>query len=728
MDTLIQSGLTDKLALGLSLFNTLAALWLGLTVLLSGDRRHWPVVAGGAGLLLSAMFFLSHTIILSLGVTSLGPGMEFWWRLTWLPAGVAPLAWYLINRRSATLTGGAWRWDRFAPFALAALGAVILGLLIAANPFVGYSGLVLGGFLSVQGPLDATPLVWLYVVYVVLCYGLSLLAMVRRQALRRGPRVQVRARPWLVGINGLLLAASLIVGFTAVWTIHNALPIARQDAMTFGLLRIADFVVTALISAMIILLGHAVLSYEVFTERPLPRRGFFRHWRSVVLVTMGTAFLVTLLLKGNVPPIYSLALLACAAVGAYALFTWRSYQDQQTLVTGLRPFVTSLQLSDRLLGGQPSALPEAERLLAALCEDALGAAEATLTLSPESARRPSVIAYRSPRLGARDADRQMEPGAGYELTLQTERGPAGVLRLGPKSDGSVYTAEEIDLARAAAERLLDTLAGEQVVGILMRLLRHRLSELKVLGARHERVILDEVLPRLHSALLRLQSANHAGAEQRPGYVSLPRSECDMGIAALLEAQRSLSLLLDAAAPVTPALERKGLAAALREALEAEFAGQFDRLEWRVDSTLETTARDAAAGVSAEVVYYAVVEAVRNAARHGRGDDPQRPLNLTLSLRLGRGLWAVVEDDGVGLLHSRLLHGSADAHAGSRGGRLEGDSQSAAAIGGHGLLFHSTMAAVLGGYLSVLSRPQGGCRVEIWLPETALRDLRPALDS
>jgi hypothetical protein len=35
-----------------------------------------------------------------------------------------------------------------------------------------------------------------------------------------------------------------------------------------------------------------------------------------------------------------------------------------------------------------------------------------------------------------------------------------------------------------------------------------------------------------------------------------------------------------------------------------------------------------------------------------------------------------------------------------------------------------MLAVLGGYLSVLSRPQGGCRVEIWLPEAALR--APAL--
>ncbi|MBI3761558.1 MAG: hypothetical protein HY260_06815 [Chloroflexi bacterium] len=708
METIIESGLADKLALALSLFNTLAALWLGLTVLLSGDRRHWPVIAGGSGLLLSAMFFLSHTIILSLGVKTLGPGMEFWWRLTWLPAGAAPLAWYLVNRRSANLTGGAQGWDRFAPYALAGLGAAILALMIAANPFVDYSGLVLGGFLTVRGPLDATPLVWLYVVYVVLCYGLSLLAMVRRQAQRAEPRVQLRARPWLIGINGLLLAASFIVGFTAIWTVRNALPIAHQDTVTFGLLRLADFVVTALISATIILLGRAVLSYEVFTERPLPRRGFFRHWRSVVLLTIGTAFVVMLLLKTDVPPIYSLTLLACLAVGAYALFTWRSYQDQQKFVTGLRPFVASLPLSDRLLGGQPGALSEANRLLEALCEDALGAAGATLTLTSESPRTPLVITYRSPRSTVEAR------GAGYDLTLQTVRGPAGVLRLGPKIDGTVYTAEEIDLARAAAERLLDRLAGEQVVGILMELLRHRASELKTLGARHERVIHEDVLPRLADALENLQKANHAGSSD---LVSLTRSERDATLAGLTEAHRTLSALVQTTAPVHPALDREGLTAALRATVESEFADQFERVTWRVDRALEAASPESPTGIPAEIVYHAVVEAVRNAARHGRGDDSARPLALTVTLRHERGLWAVVEDDGVGLLQSRLLHRSVES--GKRG--LAGsDADEAAVIGGHGLLFHSTLLAVLGGHLSVLSRPQGGCRVEIWLPESALR--------
>jgi hypothetical protein len=395
------------------------------------------------------------------------------------------------------------------------------------------------------------------------------------------------------------------------------------------------------------------------------------------------------------------------------LFTWRSYQDQQTFVTGLRPFVASLQLSDRLLGGQPSALPEAERLLAALCEEALGAGGATLTLASDSGQRPAVIAYRSPHARARPAGRD-DAASGYELTLQTAHGPAGVLRLEPKIDGSVYSAEEIDLARAAAERLIDTEAGERVVGILMGLLRHRLAEVKILGTRRERVILDDVLPRLRSALSRLEHANHAGTDPSE-HVSLSRADRDLGVAALTEAQRELSNLLETAVPINPALERKGLARALRDAVEAELAGQFDRVDWRVDEALEKTGPpELVSGIAAEVAYYAVLEAVRNAAIHGRGGEHDRPLNLILTLRLGQGLWAIVEDDGVGLLLSRLLHVNPES-----AGRAA-EPAAPQAIGGRGLLFHSTMLAVLGGYLSVLSRPQGGCRVEIWLPEAALR--------
>jgi hypothetical protein len=52
-------------AQAVSLFNTVLLLWLGLTVLLTGDRRRPATIAGGVGLLLGALFFMGHTLLIA---------------------------------------------------------------------------------------------------------------------------------------------------------------------------------------------------------------------------------------------------------------------------------------------------------------------------------------------------------------------------------------------------------------------------------------------------------------------------------------------------------------------------------------------------------------------------------------------------------------------------------------------------------------------------------------
>ena len=42
-----------------------------------------------------------------------------------------------------------------------------------------------------------------------------------------------------------------------------------------------------LIAAAVLLQGQAVVSYEIFTGRTLPRRGLWRHWRSAVILAAG---------------------------------------------------------------------------------------------------------------------------------------------------------------------------------------------------------------------------------------------------------------------------------------------------------------------------------------------------------------------------------------------------------------------------------------------------------
>src|SRR5512139_2701346 len=85
----------DWAILAISLYNTIILLWLGLTILLNAQQRHWGIWLAGGGLLTGAVFFLSHSAIWGLGRLD-SPAVDFWWRLAWIPVVLAPFAWYVV--------------------------------------------------------------------------------------------------------------------------------------------------------------------------------------------------------------------------------------------------------------------------------------------------------------------------------------------------------------------------------------------------------------------------------------------------------------------------------------------------------------------------------------------------------------------------------------------------------------------------------------------------------
>jgi signal transduction histidine kinase len=168
------------------------------------------------------------------------------------------------------------------------------------------------------------------------------------------------------------------------------------------------------------------------------------------------------------------------------------------------------------------------------------------------------------------------------------------------------------------------------------------------------------------------------------------------IANLQSTHRQISdLLHDLPPAIGPDLARLGALGALRRAVETDLGGAFDQVRWEVPPAVEEAAR-ALDALSAEVLYYAAREAVRNAARHGRGQSPGRRLCLTVGAAEGPDvggrsqLDVCIEDDGVGF---------APAPAQDEGG--------------HGLALHSTLLAIMGGSLSVSGAPT--TRVIISLP-------------
>jgi signal transduction histidine kinase len=296
-------------------------------------------------------------------------------------------------------------------------------------------------------------------------------------------------------------------------------------------------------------------------------------------------------------------------------------------------------------------------------------------------------------------------GAVWAVPLWSERGLIGVLLLGDKRDGGLYTQEEIEIARATGERLIDTQASAEMARRLMDLQRQRLAESQVIDRRTRRVLHDDVLPKLHAAMLTLGVGSWESGDGIAGPDSqllTPNSRLEEAVTLLADVHRQVANLLHAMpAAAAPEVARLGLIGALRLAVDGELASAFDGVSWRIEPGAEDAAGSIPA-LNAEVAFYAAREAIRNAARYGRNGELSRPLHLAVSVAQRNpngakagGLEIAIEDDGVGM--------------GGAGASAEGSGQ--------GLGLHGTMMAVIGGALTAESVPGAYTRVTLTLPDS-----------
>jgi len=217
--------------------------------------------------------------------------------------------------------------------------------------------------------------------------------------------------------------------------------------------------------------------------------------------------------------------------------------------------------------------------------------------------------------------------------------------------------------------------------------RQRMAESQVIDGRVRRLLHDEILPRLHAAMLSLST------HQDPDSVA--------ALEVLADSHRQISnVLRDMTAKAAPELGQIGLLAALKRVTESELHHAFDSVTWDITPEVEVAAQQLPP-LSMEVLYYAAREAMRNAARHGRGSSTsgsdQRALNLHVQISIGDGFQVQIEDDGVGLTNGESGNGGS----------------------GSGLALHSTMMAIIGGSLTLDSAPGRFMRVVLALPKASL---------
>ncbi|NTW00509.1 MAG: hypothetical protein HGA19_04285 [Oscillochloris sp.] len=702
-----------------SLFNTIALLWLGQTVLLSAERRSWGTWMAGGGLLFGGAFFVGHTAVVGRVLGAFTNEMDFYWRLGWLVLIVVPYLWYVVmawysgqlRTRSAYL--------QLLGVSFLGLVAVLTALFI--DPLPSYADLAR----PPVGPADLLSLSTLarliYPGFATLCIALALLSLRSPAAASdrfMGTHARRRARPWVIAASGVLLLIVLSIGVASVWFLDQARAELFPGLTTRGISMLIgfDFLICILIAIAVILIGQAVVAYEIFTGAALPRGELARQWRRTLIMGGAYALAVGWSLSGaGIPslPIYQLLIATVLMTTFMALVGWRSASEPAGGLARLRPFVASQNLYNRLLGPVGHADGEPESTFQALCGELLGTQVAyLLPLGPLADLAGPALVY--PDGTPPDAttlitiieaaptgqpslclsiDPVLHRGAVWAVPLRSDRGLIGLLLLGVKADGGVYIQEEIEVARATGERLIDARAAAEMARRLAALQRRRIAESQVIDRRTRRVLHDEVLPQIHATLLQIADCRLQIGDQ---------DGCGDNLQSVINnlqfAHRQISdLLHDLPPAIGPDLARLGALGALRRIVESDLKDAFDQVYWEVPAEAEAAARRLDP-LGAEALYYAAREVVRNAARHGRGNTPARPLALIVRASCqhsvgGRSLLTVrIEDDGVGM------------------GAMPTRSD-----GGHGLALHSTLLAIMGGTLSVVSPARQPAAITISMP-------------
>ena len=751
MDSALQPALA-LIAIGLSVFSLITYLWLGLMVLLLGTGRSRVTWVSGAGLLSGALFFLTHGALVGAGVPAGPARADLWWHLAWLPGFAAPIFWAAIGLHYAGLAG---RWRRWRPVALLAVATpgVAAALLTLVNwPVIGEYGdfiRILGASLRLHGPVQPIPgaaspalpaLGVMYVVYIAACAALPWVALLAQRrldpsasAVRRVPTAESallwdpadawsKARPALLGASLCMMGAGAVVAFIGIFSSlaeHEALLRSVSAGFSLGvpsspqghvplILVAADLCVQVALAGLGLLIGWAVVRQGILVERRLPQRGYVSHWRVTTLVAAALACIVVAMAWMQPAVLGDVLVLVTVVTITYALFTWQSYGEHDRFLAQMRPFVASLTIGHTgWLSTHPAEVErDVEALFTSLCRDVLAVSWGRLTIS--AGRLHRTFSYVAPDSSGEDTS-----GREWVLPVTDERGVVARLVLGPRSDGAGYTSADLEIARACGQRILDGVGEFAAAQAIASLARRRGLEAELSAALPRRVLHDDVLPRLHLAMLRLE-ALRGRATRGDAAVGGDLGEV---VGELGSVHHDLAALMRAAPAANPRRVQHGFTGALRAALNGEFRGTFDHLDWQAEVDASEIA-DTLPPITADLLLGATLEAVRNAGRHARGDDLHRRLSLRVRLDADEN-WSIVTvaDDGVGLQTETLRvarseRGDTDPALSIAGDLTHGGTRS-------GLLTHGALVALVGGSLSVKSAPGEGTTITIRVPRTEM---------
>jgi anti-sigma regulatory factor (Ser/Thr protein kinase) len=695
MSNLSLQVLLNWAAISVSVFNTILLLWLGLTVLLTAERRDpgvWLVVLGSFA---GSLFFVSHSVLLGIGWYGVNPAVEFWWIAGLLPLVVCPLFWYIailwFSGYGSTGDNRLKYAHRIWLIAISGVSLALFGLLLFTRPAAQINRL---------GTLDWQPSTYflaIFPLYSLACTALALHALhfpkQEPEDMRAAARRQ--ARPWLVVASLLLLLVSLSVTAALVWILERSL-VSGLNAVLVQSITVVDLIIDGLIALAILVMGQAIVTYEIFSSQHLPRATLSRQWLRIILLSAGYSFIIGGSFALDLQPIYSLLLTASLMTVFFALLGWRSLAERKAMLAAVRPFVSSQRMYASITSPTPDLMDDLYRQFEDLCQQILncqfaaviprGAFSSLINTefhyppnSASSQRYPEFLSQFDNSGPFLPLNPQAAEGYLWAVSLWNETGLIGTLLLGPKSKGAIYTQEELELAQAACERLLDVKASSELTRYLLELQKQNLVETQILDRHTRRVLHDEILPQIHTLILEAQVSNPADQT-----------------AQLTALHSQISNLLHSMPPTSSIqFQKSGLLPALHQVIEQECAAEFASVNWDIEPQAAARLSELP-DLNQEVIFFAARELIRNAARHNDHEQTSAGMGLTLNITLGwqDGLSLTIQDNGRGMT------GKENENA-----------------GGYGLALHSAMMAIIGGRLTL--EDQDGVCASLYIPVNAL---------
>jgi hypothetical protein len=690
----------DWPAVTLSLFNAFILFWLGFTLLFESERKSLGNWLAADGLFLGAAFFIAHSAILENGMRMTFPGINFWWQAGWWPVILSPFAWYSV------ILWYAGYWDnpssqmhkRQAPWfgVILVFTAGLLGWMLLANPLpdIGTRGIPTFGFYV---------LAFLFPVYIILCILLALDAILHPGPTARflGDEARRRARPWLTASTLVLLVVSLLVALALIWgvtTFETEYTAQMVSPTTYFSLTVFDLIIEILITSAILLIGQAAMVYEVFTFFPLPRSGLHKRWTLAIVtgvllsVTVATAWVFSVRTE--------LAILAILPIiaGVMTIQNQRAAREQALEADQLHALVGSEKTYEKIFLAPQGNLEGADfqTSFEAICDQVLQSTQCVLVpvgvlanFLPEKISYPQHVNPPAKFLSAIEAGlppKNLEPqplipaefsGFLWAIPLQSSRGLEGWLFIGSRKSGGFYTLEEIKIASAACERLMDSQTAAEVARRLVVLQRKQQIETRLLDQKARQVLHDEILPLLHTALLVDPKSPSAGQ--------------------ITSAHQQISQLLREAPPPPPAnIVQNGLFAVIQKTAQTEAELIGASLIYDVPPEVE-----AAAALlpleAAETVFYAVRECLRNIQKHNDFEENQ-PVEIAVRAAINGALQITIQNNGTPI------------------------NTSPVSSSGQGLSLHNALLTIFGGGLRLDHPAEALTRVIISLPVTGNQSL------